>query len=106
MTDFVSCFNSPSGPVNDKPCCLAIRTSSVAACCSAVISVGFLLATSSSVAVMGLHPSSPSDPLSVSGHKHRYVDTPQHSQSPSRPFPRLVKSVKGDIGEKGRNRRA
>lgn len=52
ITDLVNCFVSPSGPVNDKPCSLARRTSSVAACCSGDISAGLRLATSSSVAVI------------------------------------------------------
>jgi hypothetical protein len=63
-TDLVSCFSSPSGPVRDRPCSRARRTSSLAAVSSAVGSGFFLLAvTSSSVAVITapfpLGPSSP-----------------------------------------------
>ena len=52
-TVLVSCFNSPSGPVNDRPCSLAWRTSSRAAASSADSSAGsFFFATASSVAVI------------------------------------------------------
>ena len=47
----VSCFSSPSGPVRDKPCSRASRTSSFAVPASARAS-GFLSVTSSSVAVI------------------------------------------------------
>jgi hypothetical protein len=52
-TVFVSCFNSPSGPVSDRPCSRARRTSSSAARSSAVGSaLIFFFVTSSSVAVI------------------------------------------------------
>ncbi len=45
MTVLVSCLRSPSGPVRDKPCSLATRTSSTAACCSADCSARSFFAT-------------------------------------------------------------
>lgn len=50
-TTLVSCFSSPSGPVRDRPCSLARRTSSSAARCSADGSA-FFFVTFSSVAVI------------------------------------------------------
>jgi hypothetical protein len=49
--NLVSCFSSPSGPVRDKPCSRARRTSSSAAVCSAVGS-GFFFVTVSSVSAI------------------------------------------------------
>ncbi|BDT92430.1 hypothetical protein IFM12275_24060 [Nocardia sputorum] len=46
-------FEQLFGPVIDKPCCLAIRTSSVAASCSADASA-FFLATASIVVITAL----------------------------------------------------
>jgi hypothetical protein len=75
----VNCFNSPSGPVKDKPCSLAIRTSSAAASCSAeglgfFFGLGSLRFTSLSVAVITapsrqahaqrVRPETPLDPQS------------------------------------------
>src|SRR5262249_14853904 len=65
-----------SGPVNDRPFSLAIRTNSAAASCSGERSGGGLrLVTSSSVAVIGCSFLARPQP-SVSGPKHRIVDTP------------------------------
>ena len=51
-TVLVSCFSSPSGPVSDRPCSRARRTSSSAARCSAVGSGLIFFVTSSSVAII------------------------------------------------------
>lgn len=67
-TLLVNCFNSPSGPVKDRPCSRAIRTSSLAASSSAEGSGLFFFGTISSVVI-----TAPSLLTSVSalGRKHR-----------------------------------
>ena len=54
-TVFVNCFNSPSGPVSDRPCSAARRTSSFAASSSAEGS-GLFFFTASSVVITAPSP--------------------------------------------------
>src|SRR4051794_23764186 len=54
-TDLVNCLSSPSGPVRDRPCSRACRTSSLAAVSSAEGS-GFFFGTTSSVVIRAPSP--------------------------------------------------
>jgi len=74
-TVLVSCLSSPSGPVRDRPCSRACRTSSCAATSSAVGSGLFFFVTSSSVAFITA-PLPLNTTLSDQGRKHRYQDRP------------------------------